>query len=53
MDNLVLRWSDERTLQIRYSNGTINSFTNTWSASPSTGIVGGDVEAVLLKVNGS
>ncbi len=53
MDHLALRWYGERTLQIRYSGGTIGSFTNTWSASRTSGNVGGDVEAVLLKVKGS
>ena len=53
LDNLSLRWSDGHTLQIRYAGGGISSFTNTWSSSNSSGRVGGDVEAVLLKTNGS
>ena len=53
MDHLSLHWSDGRTLQIRYADGDISSFTNTWSASKASEIVGGDVEAVLLKTNGS
>ena len=51
MDHLSLRWPDGRTLQICYASGGISSFTNTWSASKSSGTVGGDVEAVLLKTD--
>jgi hypothetical protein len=50
MDDLAMTWLDSRTLQISYTGGTIDTFTNEWRAQSSSSVEP-DVEILLHRAN--